>query len=299
MLFTVTGAGDHASVVGLRSGDRQGLLQLAAGAEPIVALTPRHHLADTRRQAHVLLAGAPLARVCVLPLDHHPLTLVLIAEALQRSSQARAGWPDPSAAVQLAQRYAARSHSLVWYRTLWGLSEPTPTAGQLAAGTFRRAGHIRELAAAPALVPARPGSPVALGAAVHHVQGVPALLAQQLGEVTLLPVELTTEPGPYSTRTSVELTLLATADLHTGNEGRCGSCDAGLVAGQCPFCGHGPWTAAQPVTGADQWRSRTAATAPPATHTGPLPPAAPPVSTPSGSPVPVGAGGPNHEGGPA
>lgn len=287
MLITVTGASDHGSVVGLRSDDLQALLRLGATAgEPVLVLTPRHHTTAGCEQAHVLVAAQPMAQVCVLPLDHHVLTLVLISEALSSSPAAGDGWPDPSEAVQLAQRYAARSHSLVWYRSLWGLGEPTPTAGQLASGLFRRTGYVRELAAAPAVIPARPGSPVALGATVHHVAGAPALLAQQLGEVDLVPVEVAVERAPYSTRSSVELTLLAGVRSRTRRELRCGTCGAGLLAGQCPFCGHGPWTAALQPDPPDSGRAPSPG-ALPAPETVVLHPPTPSV------PVPVGAGGPN------
>ena len=280
MLIAVTGASGHASVAGLHSEDRQGLLGLARpAAEPVLVLTPRHRTAAAREQAHVLVAADPRARVCVLPLDHHALTLVLIADALASSPAAAAGWPDPSEAVQLAQHYAARSHSLVWYRTLWGLDEPSPTGGQLASGLFLRTGYVRELAAAPAVIPARPGSPVPLGATVHHVAGAPALLASQLGEVDLVPVELALERGPYSTRSSVELTLLAGTPSRSSRESRCSTCGAGLLGAQCPFCGHGPWAAGPPPTGPD--RQAAASQAPDAA-----------VPNPPGPPVPVGVGGP-------
>jgi hypothetical protein len=285
VLITVTGASDYGSVIGLRSDNRQGLLELGRpAAEPLLVLTPRHLLLEAREQAHVLVAAHPNARVCVLPLDHHALTLVLIAEALAASPAADEGWVDPSEAVQLAQRYAARSESLVWYRTMWGLDEPTPTAGQLASGLFRRSGYIRELAADPAVIPARPGSPVALGATVHHVEGAPAQLGQQLGEVDLVPVGVTVEPGPYSNRSSVELTLLAGSDSRSTRDHHCGSCGAGLVAGHCPFCGHGPWVAAPtPNRPASNRPDRQRATSAPDAVVVPMPSA----------PVPIGAGGPN------
>ena len=285
MLITVTGASGHSGVAGLRSDDPQALLRLGApAAEPVLLLAPRHHAAAAREQAHVLVAAHPVARVCVLPLDHHALTLVLVAEALASSDAAADGWPDPSEAVQLAQRYAARSHSLVWYRSLWGLEEPVPTAGQLAAQLFRRVGHVRELAAAPAVVPARPGSPVPLGATVHHVEGAPALLAEQLGEVDLAGVALDVEPAPYSTRTSVELTLLAGTRSRIAGRPRCASCGSGLLSGQCPFCGHGPWTPALPLAPAGRRQPASAAT-------GTTPVVVPPP--PAGAAVPVGAGRPN------
>ncbi|WP_375426525.1 hypothetical protein [uncultured Friedmanniella sp.] len=279
-MIAVTGASGHADVSGVLPEDHQGLLPLVTSStEPVLLLTPRHHTTAAREQAHVLVAAHPLARVCVLPLDHHPLTLVLIAQALKSSSAAADGWPDPSAAVQLARRHAARSHSLVWYRRVWGLEEPSPRADQLVAGLLRRTGYVRDLAADPALVPARPGSPVPLGATVHHVAGAPALLAGQLGAVTLVPVEVAVARAPYSTRSSVELTVLVTSTTRTCPQGRCGSCSAGLLDGLCPFCGHGPWRPAS-----------QAARAPTAEPVAQITLAAPTPSS-TAAPVPAGVAG--------
>ena len=119
--------------------------------------------------------------------------------------------------VALVKAAVARSRSLVWYPRVWGLREPSPTACQLLASTFRSPGYFREIATEPALVPAKAGSPVAPTDEVYVAGSSPTLLHRHLGGavVRLAPIEL--EPHqPYATRSAMPLTVLAGAGLPAG-----------------------------------------------------------------------------------
>ena len=62
----------------------------------------------------------------------------------------------------------------------------------------------------------------------------------QLGGARAVEVPLQVERAPYWARTTVELTLLRVAPRPTTLLQPCRDCGAGLLDGQCPFCGQGP-----------------------------------------------------------
>jgi hypothetical protein len=243
VLVAVVGSSGLNRVEGISSEHPAALLQAdqATTAGHVLLLAPWYAESIAKEQAHVLIAASPRTSVAVLTPRHHPLTLTLIGAAAQQTAGADA---DPGLVLALVNAAVARSRSLVWYPRAWGLREPTPTAGQLLASTFRSPGYFREIATEAALVPAKAGSPVAPTEEVYVAGSSPSLLHRHLGGavVRLTPIEL--EPHqPYATKTAMPLTVLAGTALPPGSEPPCPSCDARQVGGGCLFCGRAAATA--------------------------------------------------------
>jgi hypothetical protein len=238
VLIAVVGSSGLNRVEGISSEHPAALLQAdgATAAGHVLLLAPWYAESVAKEQAHVLIAASPRTSVAVLAPRHHPLTLTLIGASAQRTAGADA---DPGLVVALVKAAVARSRSLVWYPRVWGLREPTPTAFQLLASTFRSPGYFREIATEPALVPAKAGSPVAPTDEVYVAGTSPALLHRHLGGavVRLAPIELEAHQ-PYATKSAVPLTVLAGVGRPPVGEPPCPSCGARLVAGGCEFCGH-------------------------------------------------------------
>ena len=278
MLITVLGVSGLGDLRGLPSHDDTALLRLVAaepGTEHVLVLAPKHGAAAAREQAHVLVAADRRVHVCVLPLDHHALTLSLIAYELLSGPGSEG---DPSVAVRRIQRNAARSRSLLWYPRLWGLAEPGATLGQAVTDLFRRTGWFLELGTEPTVVSGRAAPPFAPTDTVHHLPGAPALLQGQLGGARRIEVPVQVERAPYWASTSVELSVLDPADLPVQPLSPCPDCSAGLLEGQCPFCGHGPVSSTHVQA---QYGARSTAGSPPS--------AAPPPPTGHRMFAPVGS----------
>ena len=237
MLIAVVGSSGLNEVEGVSSLHPAALLRTddSTQAGHVILLAPWYAAATAKEQAHVLIAAAPGTSVAVLTPQHHPLTLTLIGAAAQQAAGPDA---DPGLVVSLVNSLVARSRSLIWYPRVWGLREPAPTARQLVASLFRSSGFFREIGAAPALLSARAGSPVAPTDEVYVAGTSPALLHRQLGGASVRSAAVELEPDqPYATRSAVPLTVLAGTARPAGNEPPCPSCDAQLVGGGCRFCG--------------------------------------------------------------
>lgn len=262
MLVTVFGASRLGELPGLPADDETALLRLVGtGPAPghVLVLTPRHGLVAAREQAHVLVAAHREVHVCVLPLDHHALTLMLIAYDLL-SGEGTDG--DPSEVVVQVRRSADASRSLLWYPRLWGLAHPTPSVGQGLADLVRRTGWFLELGGPGGVVSGRTDPPFAATDTVHHLAGAPALLTGQLGGARPVEVPVEVERAPYWARTTVELTLLRVAPRPATLLPPCRDCGAGLLDGQCPFCGQGPTQVPEATPPAGYLASASAAKAP-------------------------------------
>ncbi|SEP70364.1 hypothetical protein [Microlunatus flavus] len=243
MIVTVLGASHLGELPGLPAGDDTALLRVVGqGPVPghVLVLTPTHGLVAAREQAHVLVAAHPQVKVCVLPLPHHALTLTLIAYELL-SGPGTDG--DPTALLLQVRRSAEASRSVLWYPRLRGLDEPQPTLRQGLTDLVRRNGWFRELGgdAADAVVTSgRTGSPFDATDTVHHLAGAPALMTEQLGAARSIEVPVEVERAPYWARSTTELTVLRVAPRPTEALRPCRDCGAGMLDGQCPFCGQGP-----------------------------------------------------------
>lgn len=237
MLIAVLGSSGLDEVAGVPSHHPSALLELqgATKAGHVLLLAPWYLESVAKEQAHVLIAAAPRTNVAVLTPRHHPLTLTLIGAAARRSAGSDA---DPGVVVGLCHGGAARSRSLVWYPRVFGLKEPSPTAGQLLASIFRAPGYFREIGTETGLLPARRGVPVGPTAEVHVAGPAPALLHRHLNGAVVRSAAITLDPGqPYATRSSVALAVLAGTAAPAWDEPRCPGCQARRAAGRCAFCG--------------------------------------------------------------
>lgn len=244
VLITVAGSTGLGQVAGISSTHPAALLR-AVEAQPsdhVIALAPWHAASAAREQAHVVLAARPQARVCVLPLTHHALTLTLIGAAALELEHTPDGWSEPGGAVQLIKQAAARSRSLVWFPRAWGLDEPEPSVAQRAASLFKAQGFFTEVGAA-GLAAGRTGISWAPNEVVCAAGDPPALLRSQLGSSDCAAVDVRPEPGaPYANKVSVELTGLVRPTRRPMLGEPCTSCSARRSAAECFFCGCGPRT---------------------------------------------------------
>lgn len=235
------GASGLGQLPGLSAGDETGLLRLVEARPPAshaLVLTPACGLVDAREQAHVLVAAHREVKVCVLPLDHHALTLTLIAYDLLSETGTDG---DPSQVLLQVRRSAEASRSLLWYPRLWGLTEPSASVGQGLADLVRRTGWFLELGEGQQVFSGRRTAPFEATDTVHRLAAAaPALLTQQLGAARVIEVPVEVQRAPYWARTTVELSILSPAPRPQAPLRPCRDCGAGLLDGLCPYCGQGP-----------------------------------------------------------
>ena len=242
--MTVSGSSGLGEVVGVSATDPAALLRQAEArpASHVIVLAPWYAVSLVREQAHVLVAGQPHTRVCVLPFRHHVLTLTLLAAVAQELKGAPNGWSEPGGAVQMIKQAAALSRSLVWYPRAWGLDETEASVGQRAASLFRPRGYFTEIGAA-GLVEGRAGLTRTPDETLWSLGEPPALLRTQLSSDTCSPVAVTVaDGGPYAARHAVELTGLVRPTRRPVQGEPCSSCSARRSAAECLFCGVGPRT---------------------------------------------------------
>ncbi len=253
MLIAVAGSSGLGPVAGVSTTQPGALLQTVwtSPASHVVLLAPRYASSIAHEQAHVTIAAQPDIRVSVLPLDHHALTLTLVAGAVLQLERVAGGWADPGEAVQLLKQSAAQSRSLIWYPRVFGLRDPSPTWSQLARSLFARSGYITELGAGANLVPGLVAWSGPNAGTWFSTGEVPRRFHTQPGAVAPSVVPVRTEVNaPYATRTSIELAALVRPVRTPITTAQCSACLVGRTAAGCAFCGSGPrpgWAMAQPV----------------------------------------------------
>jgi hypothetical protein len=250
VLIVVGGSSGLGQVAGISSTHPAGLLK-AFDDRPsrhVILLAPWYAATSARRQAHVTIAAHPSARICVLPLLHHPLTLTLLGAVVVESEGLVDGWSDPGEAVQLLNQSAARSRSLVWHPRLWGLHDPKPTLGQLVSGLFTARGYYAEVGGPAGYLRGRAGFPDQPGEVVCAAGELPSTLRHQLAGSGVSVVGVSTEPHPaYMTKGSVAVTGLVRPLIPAGPAPACPSCSASLLTTGCAFCGCGPRAKVRPA----------------------------------------------------
>lgn len=246
MLIAVPGSSDLGGVLGVSTAVPDALLRAIKDRfgpfrhRHVLVLSPEQLAVAAREQAHVVIASDPAARICVLPLQHHALTLSLIGRAALAAELRPGGWSDPGEAVQLVCSIAAHSRSLVWHPRLGSLAEPSPTVGERAAGLLPARSYFYELGSS-GLVPVRAGAGVADPQGWHVAGSPPSPLLAAMPGVALEPVEHSPAGyRPYAGRRSVEVTHLVSPSARAWAGPKCPSCTASLVGPLCAFCGCGP-----------------------------------------------------------
>lgn len=242
MLIAVAGSSGLAQVAGVSSTHPAALLHAveAQPADHVIVLVPWYASSSAREQAHVLIAAKPDARVCVLPFEHHPFTLTLLAAVTLEYENVADGWSEPDGAVQLLKQMAAAARSIVWHPRAWGLEESGATLAQRAASLFKTQGYFSELGAS-GLVHGRGGLRVQSDEILYAAGEPPALLRTQLGGTAVSAVAVEVESNTqYSTKASVELTELVRPTRRPVEGVACVSCSARRSSAGCFFCGGGP-----------------------------------------------------------
>lgn len=242
MHIAVVGSSGLGMAVGISS-DPSALLTAVGGqgSAHVLVLAPRHLERRAREQAHVLVSVEGSRPVGVLGLDHHALTLTLIAATvLELQADAEVGWSDAGEAVQLVRQAAARSRSVVWHSRALGLRQPVPSLAQSAASVVRSRGYFGEVGNGGALARGAGGFALDGEERLYAANRIPPLLGRQLGEVSPEIVAVQTDPAaPYRSRRSVELCGLAGPAWAALAQPACAVCEASRPGDGCLFCGTG------------------------------------------------------------
>lgn len=243
MLIAVAGSSGLGQVVGISATHPAALLR-AVGDRPderVVLLAPWYAAPVARAQAHVVLAACPRARVCVLPLAHHALTLTLLGVYVLEAEGEPAGWSEPNEAVQLLHQAAARTRSVVWYPRVLGLRDPAPALAQRLRSLGKAPGYFLELGPGAGLERGRRGLAPRSGENLYAAVEPSPLLRSQLAGTDLAVVSVVGDAAaPYATATSSELTGLVQPAHPPVSTESCPSCSARCTAAGCAFCGSGP-----------------------------------------------------------
>jgi hypothetical protein len=247
--IAVAGSSGLGRVIGVPT-EPAGLLAALPNPRPghVLLLAPAHLAAFARAQAHVAIAAHPDLRVAVLPLAHHGLTLTLIASAVLELAGSPRSWDEPGAAVQLVAQSSARSRSIVWHPRVFGLRQPVPSLSESAASLVKAFGFFAEVGTGTGLARGSRGFAPELGEDLHVAGELPPLLADQLGDIPVSTVPVTSEPGaPYLTGRSVELCGLVRPVHAPTAQPPCGICGASRPPTGCLFCGTGATQALAPA----------------------------------------------------
>ena len=211
MLISVVGSTGLGQVCGVPADRPAALLESVVGHQDrsVLVLAPRYAEHAARRQADLLVAARPGARVRVLASAHHALTLTLVADRVQRS-----GAVAPAAAEDAVPGLLAQARSLVWSPSIWRLGAPWPGLVARLRSLGAEPGFFLELGSGPYARDARHDWCPSLDQRLHGVRAhdgdaTPELLARQLGPIVLHQVGTTIHPGaPYTPRGSRLLTIL-------------------------------------------------------------------------------------------
>jgi hypothetical protein len=212
VLISVVGSSGLGQVAGVPVGRPASLLRVVAERpdQLVVVLAPWHAATAARRQADLVAAARPSARVEVLASQHHALTLTLVAERLLRTAQWSEGGDD---VLRRAEEMLASARSLVWSPSVWWLHGGITLGQRLRC--FRSApGLFLELGQRSRLTESRQGWLPGPGGRLYGVAPSPELMAAQLGTCVLHQVDTEIEPGaPYASSATRLLTALPADSL--------------------------------------------------------------------------------------
>ena len=205
MLIAVVGTSGLGRVAGVPSGPPAALLRVVADRpdQEVILLTPEHTESTAQRQAELVAAARPSARVSVLASTHHALTLTVASDRILESAPWMTGM---DAFLELVRAELSTARSLVWSPSAWRLR-----GGELSLGTRLRClvhgqGPILELGRRASTMPDgwRPRSDDVL----YTAGPVPARLEVRLDSGRRHSVDTQIEDGPYPPRSVLLLTAL-------------------------------------------------------------------------------------------
>ena len=145
MLIAVVGTSGLGRVAGVSTGSPAALLRVVADRPDteVVVLSPEHLVTTAQRQADLVAAARPAARVSVITSSHHALTLTVIADRVLTANPWLTGTDELRG---LLRTEMARAHSLIWSPAAWRLRGVRLGVGARLRSLFGGRSQIFELA---------------------------------------------------------------------------------------------------------------------------------------------------------
>ena len=205
MLIAVVGTSGLGRVAGVPGGSPAALLRVVADQpdQEVVVLTPEHTESTAQRQADLVVAARPSARVSVLASPHHVLTLTVVADRILESAPWMTGM---DAFLELVRTELTTARSLVWSPSTWRLRGVELSLGARFRSLVDGRGPILELGRRASTTPDgwRPRSDDLL----YTAGPVPARLEVQLDSGHRHSVDTQIEDGQYPAGSAHLLTAL-------------------------------------------------------------------------------------------
>lgn len=208
MLISVAGSTGLGQVAGVSGSSPAALLTVVARQpdQQVVLLVPGHAATAARRQADLLTAARPDARVEVMISHHHALTLTLVAREILGATAWSAGTDEFVEAVR-ARLTSVRS--LVWGPSVWRLRGTGSALGTRMRCLTGRQDPVVELGAPARIRPGFDGWGLRPRDRVYVSRLAPDLLLGQLGVHRPLLLDTAIEPhAPYAARSAHLLTVV-------------------------------------------------------------------------------------------
>ena len=205
MLIAVVGTSGLGRVAGVPSGSPAALLRVVADQpdQEVVVLTPEHTESTARRQADLVAAARPSARVSVLASQHHALTLTVAADRILEAVPWMTG---TDAFLELVRAELSTARSLVWSPSAWRLRGVDLSFGARLRCLVDGRGPILELGRL-ATTPSA-GWRARSGDHLYTAGPVPDRLEIQLDSGRRHRVDTEIEDNPYAPRSVQLLTAL-------------------------------------------------------------------------------------------
>jgi len=205
VLIAVVGTSGLGRVAGVPSGSPAALLRVVADQpdQEVVVLTPAHTESTARRQADLVAAARPSARVSVLASQHHALTLTVAADRVLESAPWMTG---TDAFLELVRAELSTARSLVWSPSAWRLRGVDLSLGARLRCLVDGRVPVLELGQRATTVP--DGWRARSGDLLYTVGSVPDRLEVQLDSGRLHRVDTRIEDSPYAPRSAQLLTAL-------------------------------------------------------------------------------------------
>ncbi len=205
MLIAVVGTSGLGHVAGVPSGSPAALLRVVADQpdQEVVVLTPEHTESTARRQADLVAAARPSARVSVLASAHHALTLTVAADRILESAPWMTG---TDAFLELVRAELSTARSLVWSPSAWRLRGVDLSLVARLRCLVDGRGPILELGRRATTPPG--GWRARSGDHLYTAGPVPDRLEVQLDSGRRHRVDTEIEDNPYAPRSAQLLTAL-------------------------------------------------------------------------------------------
>lgn len=205
MLISVAGSSGLGEVAGIAGSSPAALLQIAARQpdHQVVVLAPAHGADTVRRQAELLRAARPAARVELVVSRHHALTLSLVAHEILAAGIIT----SVDDFVEAVHAGLTRARSLVWGPSVWRLRGTGCSLGTRLRCLTGRRDPVVELGSS-VTGPAGDAWRLRPGDRVYGSRSTPALLLRQLGQHHPVLVTTGIDPTDPYARSAYPLTVV-------------------------------------------------------------------------------------------